>query len=164
MTKPPGNVSAVHQDLPLVLETRTSPTAIKENAKVIFTTLTGNFYSNLKCFSMYFLCVSACAHPNVYCVGKNLAGEKKCVLHEFFCDDDWDCEDGTDEKSCTHHDTTGDVGCFGDHLWECEDKKECIDATLTCDGKEDCNDGSDELMKDCGKCHVLIGNTNDSIK
>ena len=96
-------------------------------------------------------------------MGKNLAGHKKCVLHDFFCDDDWDCEDGTDEKSCTHHDTTGDVGCFGDHLWECEDKKECIDATFTCDGKEDCNDGSDELMKDCGKCHLLIGISNESI-
>ena len=163
MTKPRRNVSAVPPDLPLVLETRTSPTAIKENAKVIFSTITGGFYSNLIYFSLYFLCVSACAHPNVYCVGNNLAGQKKCVLHEHFCDDDWDCEDGTDEKSCTHHDTTGNVGCFGDHLWECEDKKECIDATFTCDGKEDCNDGSDELMKDCGKYHELIGITNESI-
>ena len=34
-----------------------------------FTTITGDFYSNLIYFSLYFLCVSACAHPNVYCVG-----------------------------------------------------------------------------------------------
>ena len=115
-------------------------------------------------FQCIFFVFSACAHPNVYCEGKNLAGQKRCVLHKFFCDDDWDSEDGTDEKSCTHHDTTGNVGCFGDHLWECEDKKECIAATFTCDGKEDCNDGSDELMKDCGKYHILISISNDFVK
>ena len=82
------------------------------------------------------------------CAAKDRPGYKKCVTSDFVCDDDWDCEDGSDEMNCVH-DT--DTHCYGDRF-ECENKKQCIDVALKCDGKEDCSDGSDEPMDgSCGK-------------
>ena len=82
------------------------------------------------------------------CAAKDRPGYKKCVTSDFVCDDDWDCDDGSDEKNCVH-DT--DEHCYGDRF-ECENKKQCIDVALKCDGKEDCSDGSDEPMDgSCGK-------------
>ena len=57
---------------------------------------------------------------------------------DYICDDEWDCEDGDDEKNCVRQNT-----CFGDRF-KCQDGKQCVNSNVICDGIEDCKDGSDE--------------------
>ena len=64
------------------------------------------------------------------------------------CDDEWDCEDGMDEKNCIHTDTVQE--CFGDRF-KCDDGQMCVNMEFKCDGTEDCKDGSDESLEICGR-------------
>merc|ERR1712020_547272 len=94
----------------------------------------------------------SCDTPNILC---NLRGHKICVLSEFRCDGDFDCEDGEDEKHCVHEGT--EKGCFG-LQFKCEDNRNCIDQANVCDGKEHCPDGSDEMTQGCEETPVGTGN------
>jgi hypothetical protein len=98
----------------------------------------------------FFGYIKACGRPNLLCKGKDLNGILKCVRNDYICDDEWDCEDGDDEKNCVHLNT-----CFGDRF-KCEDGKQCVNSTLTCDWIEDCKDGSDESPELCGRQILTI--------
>lgn len=59
----------------------------------------------------------------------------------FVCDEEADCEDGSDEASCPA--PTCRPGSF-----QCNDSK-CVPRLWACDGDADCLDGSDEWPQNC---------------
>ncbi len=64
----------------------------------------------------------------------------QCVWQAWVCDDDEDCEDGSDESE----EVCADVVRCSQHEYRCELSGECMDSAKLCDGKRDCADGSDE--------------------
>lgn len=74
--------------------------------------------------------------PVLHCIGNELycADQMGCYEKWFACDGHEDCNDGTDEKNCTH-------ACSG---FACKNGK-CIIDSWRCDKSDDCGDGSDEV-------------------
>ncbi|XP_072401756.1 very low-density lipoprotein receptor-like isoform X2 [Diabrotica undecimpunctata] len=72
--------------------------------------------------------------------------DKKCIPIFFLCDEERDCEDGSDEdpKECKSN-----VTCSKDQF-KCNSGK-CIPSIWQCDNEKDCNDGSDEDEQICQK-------------
>jgi len=68
-----------------------------------------------------------------------------CVPLSWVCDSHPDCEDGSDEKVCSHTCLPQEFTC-GTGL--------CIHAGWVCDGEDDCSDGSDERSCDVIHCDV----------
>ena len=62
----------------------------------------------------------------------------KCVLKQWRCDGEWDCNDGSDEFQCNTTETckTTDFTCRNGR---------CIASEFRCDGENDCKDNSDEM-------------------
>ncbi|XP_064600970.1 uncharacterized protein LOC135467138 [Liolophura sinensis] len=78
-----------------------------------------------------------CLEGAIKCIEKG--GTKEiCVLREFICDEDDDCEDGRDEANCTVTNV-----CPGGSR-RCVDGEKCVLTNRWCDGSVDCGDGSDE--------------------
>lgn len=65
------------------------------------------------------------------------------ALSPRICDGVVDCQDLSDEKSCTY--------CPKDHI-HCGIGQKCIHTDKRCDGRRDCPDGSDERA--CCKLNV----------
>lgn len=70
-----------------------------------------------------------------------------CIPKSYHCDGYKDCQDGSDEKSCT-------VTVCPGNKFLCpkggpEDKPLCVDRSQLCDGKPDCQDGADEDSQCC---------------
>lgn len=66
----------------------------------------------------------------------------QCVSSSFMCDDEADCDDGSDEASCPP--ATCSTSSF-----RCNNSV-CIPNLWACDGDADCPDGSDEWPRNCG--------------
>ena len=65
----------------------------------------------------------------------------QCVALAFVCDEEHDCEDGSDETTCPT--PTCRPGSF-----QCNNSK-CVPRLWACDGDADCPDGSDEWPQNC---------------
>ncbi|XP_047443986.1 low-density lipoprotein receptor-related protein 8-like [Mugil cephalus] len=65
-----------------------------------------------------------------------------CISKLNVCDGHADCEDGSDERHCSH------VWCK-EGEFACHSRR-CISTRLLCDGVDDCSDGSDEAS--CHNC------------
>jgi len=70
-----------------------------------------------------------------------------CIPISWQCDDENDCEDGSDEKDCSIKSCTS-------NQFKCVNSK-CISASRICDDVDDCNDGSDEINCDKHNCTHL---------
>uniref|UniRef100_A0A8C7S790 Low density lipoprotein receptor a n=1 Tax=Oncorhynchus mykiss TaxID=8022 RepID=A0A8C7S790_ONCMY len=66
----------------------------------------------------------------------------QCVSASFVCDEELDCDDGSDEASCPP--TTCSSTSF-----QCNNSV-CVPRLWACDGDADCSDGSDEWPQNCG--------------
>uniref|UniRef100_A0A6Q2X811 EGF-like domain-containing protein n=1 Tax=Esox lucius TaxID=8010 RepID=A0A6Q2X811_ESOLU len=66
----------------------------------------------------------------------------QCVSASFVCDEDSDCDDGSDESSCPP--ATCDPASF-----QCNNSV-CVPRLWACDQDADCLDGSDEWPQNCG--------------
>uniref|UniRef100_A0A3P9JI29 Uncharacterized protein n=1 Tax=Oryzias latipes TaxID=8090 RepID=A0A3P9JI29_ORYLA len=65
----------------------------------------------------------------------------QCVSASFVCDEDEDCDDGSDEASCPP------ITCSS-ASFQCNNSI-CIPRQWACDGYNDCPDGSDEWPQSC---------------
>ncbi|KAF5901847.1 low-density lipoprotein receptor, partial [Clarias magur] len=65
----------------------------------------------------------------------------QCVSQAFVCDEDADCDDGSDEAKCQPR--TCSLTAF-----RCNSV--CLPRLWVCDGDTDCADGSDEWPQNCG--------------
>ncbi|XP_071448921.1 vitellogenin receptor [Hetaerina americana] len=68
-----------------------------------------------------------------------------CISHHYVCDNENNCGDWSDEKSCHEFQYTPPPAQCGKSEWLCLDNI-CIPDTWVCDGKTDCLDGSDETL------------------
>uniref|UniRef100_A0A8C1P3W9 Low density lipoprotein receptor a n=1 Tax=Cyprinus carpio TaxID=7962 RepID=A0A8C1P3W9_CYPCA len=73
--------------------------------------------------------------------GEFSCGNSQCVSAAFVCDDERDCDDGSDEVSCPP--TT-----CGSSSFRCNNAQ-CVPRLWVCDGDADCADGSDESPQKC---------------
>uniref|UniRef100_A0A672HJG9 Low density lipoprotein receptor a n=1 Tax=Salarias fasciatus TaxID=181472 RepID=A0A672HJG9_SALFA len=73
-------------------------------------------------------------------------GNGQCVSSSFVCDDEADCDDGSDEASCPPATCTATS-------FQCNNSV-CIPRLWACDGDSDCADGSDEWTQNCGSKDV----------
>uniref|UniRef100_A0A3B4B4T7 EGF-like domain-containing protein n=1 Tax=Periophthalmus magnuspinnatus TaxID=409849 RepID=A0A3B4B4T7_9GOBI len=69
-------------------------------------------------------------------------GTGQCISSSFVCDEESDCEDGSDEASCPP------ITCSS-ASFRCNSSA-CIPRLWACDGDLDCGDGSDEWPSNCG--------------
>ncbi|XP_037691794.1 SCO-spondin-like [Choloepus didactylus] len=80
--------------------------------------------------------VPGCAEGEVPCQESG-----HCVPHEWLCDNQDDCGDGSDEEGCaTPGCGEGQISCSPGH---------CLPLSLRCDGQNDCEDGTDEQGCPC---------------
>ncbi|KAG8302473.1 hypothetical protein J6590_031545 [Homalodisca vitripennis] len=70
---------------------------------------------------------------------------EKCVEHHNRCDGIWHCQDGSDERSCSH------MGCKAGEF-QCKSGP-CIPMSWRCDDSKDCEDSSDEEQCEKTTCH-----------
>uniref|UniRef100_A0A8C6UCU7 Low density lipoprotein receptor a n=1 Tax=Neogobius melanostomus TaxID=47308 RepID=A0A8C6UCU7_9GOBI len=83
----------------------------------------------------YFFSPKQCTDSEFRC------GTGQCVSTSFVCDDESDCEDGSDEVSCPP------ITCSS-ASFRCNSST-CIPRLWACDEDADCNDGSDEWPSNC---------------
>lgn len=88
----------------------------------------------------YLLCVFQGSKPCTQSEFRCRNGQ--CVSSSFVCDDEADCDDGSDEKSCPP------VTCTA-ASFQCNNTV-CVPQLWACDGDTDCSDGSDEWPSNCG--------------
>uniref|UniRef100_A0A673NE38 Low-density lipoprotein receptor-like n=1 Tax=Sinocyclocheilus rhinocerous TaxID=307959 RepID=A0A673NE38_9TELE len=84
---------------------------------------------------------SPLADPRRCLDGEFRCGSGQCVSAAFVCDDERDCDDGSDEVFCPP--TTCSSSSF-----RCNNAQ-CVPRLWVCDGDADCADGSDELPQKC---------------
>ncbi|PVD30332.1 hypothetical protein C0Q70_09596 [Pomacea canaliculata] len=70
----------------------------------------------------------------------------ECILAEWTCDTQADCQDGSDEQEC-------ECVCRGEHKFQCQNGK-CVPSSFICDSDNDCGDMSDET--DCPPPHPSV--------
>ncbi|KAL8202830.1 UNVERIFIED_CONTAM: hypothetical protein K2H54_026446 [Gekko kuhli] len=103
---------------------RTSTTATVVRPRTVPTTTTTTQATSptpLRCRRIEFLCRNG----------------RECILHEYVCDGENDCTDGSDEENCSQF-------CSDQEMFECESGNKCIEERYRCDGFPHCPDGSDE--------------------
>ncbi|CAD5112199.1 DgyrCDS1434 [Dimorphilus gyrociliatus] len=91
------------------------------------------------CFSIFLVAVSENCEENQF-----RCDNGQCIHGFAKCDQEVDCQDGSDERNCTIR------NCANTTEFQCEDKRNCIPKHWKCDGSEDCTDGSDE--RNCALC------------
>uniref|UniRef100_A0A672QTJ3 EGF-like domain-containing protein n=1 Tax=Sinocyclocheilus grahami TaxID=75366 RepID=A0A672QTJ3_SINGR len=74
--------------------------------------------------------------------GEFSCSNSQCVSAAFVCDDERDCDDGSDEVSCP-------PTMCSSSSFRCNNSQ-CVPRLWVCDGDADCADGSDELPQKCG--------------
>ncbi|XP_052863350.1 basement membrane-specific heparan sulfate proteoglycan core protein [Anopheles cruzii] len=75
--------------------------------------------------------------PTACAVNEATCSNGDCILKTQICDGNRDCQDGSDETSCSRYQKCEP------NQFKCRNNK-CILKTWLCDGELDCNDGSDE--------------------
>ena len=76
-------------------------------------------------------------------------GTTVCISNKYVCDDEWDCDNGADEKVFTNPKCSKTEACDEKpFLCEVDGKDMKICGKKRCDGNEDCDDGIDEMFCD----------------
>uniref|UniRef100_UPI00359027D5 low-density lipoprotein receptor-related protein 8-like n=1 Tax=Myxine glutinosa TaxID=7769 RepID=UPI00359027D5 len=82
---------------------------------------------------------------NAPCLGNMFTcTNKDCIPHNWECDEDFDCPDGSDEEDCPER-TCSPL------QFACNDSTTCVSLGWRCDDEKDCPDGSDESPDICVK-------------
>ncbi|KAJ8019651.1 Low-density lipoprotein receptor-related protein 2 [Holothuria leucospilota] len=78
-------------------------------------------------------CMPYCTNPDQHFI---CTDNSKCIPKHWYCDNQRDCNDGSDEPSSC------DIQCEP-RMLQC-DNNVCLDETDICDGEDDCGDNTDE--------------------